>query len=44
MEQVKKAYIYTRVSTSMQVEGFSLSAQKEDITRYANAFGIQIVD
>ena len=43
MEQVKKAYIYTRVSTTMQVEGFSLSAQKEDITKYANAFGIQIV-
>ena len=28
----------------MQVDGFSLSAQKEDITKYANGLGIQIVD
>lgn len=28
-------YIYTRVSTSMQVEGFSLDAQKEKLLRYA---------
>ena len=43
MERVQKAYIYTRVSTTMQVDGFSLSAQKEDITKFANALGIQIV-
>lgn len=29
-----KVYIYTRVSTAMQVEGFSLDAQKEEIMRY----------
>lgn len=30
-----KCYIYTRVSTSMQVDGFSLDAQKEKLRRYA---------
>ena len=43
MDKMPKAYIYTRVSTEMQVDGFSLSAQKEDIIRYANAMGYQIV-
>lgn len=33
--KVKKCYIYTRVSTSMQVEGYSLDAQKEKLKRYA---------
>ena len=33
--RVKKCYIYTRVSTSMQVDGFSLDAQKERLRRYA---------
>lgn len=28
-----KCYIYTRVSTSMQVDGFSLDAQKEKIEK-----------
>lgn len=28
-------YIYIRVSTSMQVDGFSLEAQKEKLLRYA---------
>ncbi len=31
-----KCYIYTRVSTSMQVDGFSLEAQKEKLRRYAD--------
>ncbi len=31
----KNCYIYTRVSTSMQVDGFSLDAQKEKLRRYA---------
>lgn len=43
MERIEKAYIYTRVSTEMQVDGFSLAAQKEDICRYAKLRGIQIV-
>ena len=30
-----KCYIYTRVSTSMQVDGYSLDAQKEKLKKYA---------
>ena len=30
----KKAYMYTRVSTAMQVDGYSLDAQEEEIRRY----------
>ncbi len=32
----KKCYIYSRVSTSMQVEGYSLDAQVERMKRYAD--------
>ena len=32
----KNCYIYTRVSTSMQVDGFSLDAQKEKLRKYAD--------
>ena len=38
-----KAYIYTRVSTAMQVDGFSLDAQREDIQAYAKISNIEIV-
>ena len=31
----KSCYIYTRVSTSMQVDGFSLEAQKDKLRKYA---------
>lgn len=31
----KNCYIYTRVSTAMQVDGFSLEAQKEKLRKYA---------
>ena len=33
--QKQSCYIYTRVSTAMQVEGFSLDAQKEKLRKYA---------
>ena len=36
MENKKKCYIYTRVSTAMQVDGFSLDAQKNSILRYVH--------
>ena len=36
MENKKKCYIYTRVSTAMQVDGFSLDAQKNSILKYVN--------
>lgn len=29
-------YIYIRVSTSMQVDGFSLDAQREKLLKYAD--------
>ena len=30
-----KCYIYTRVSTAIQVDGYSLDAQKDKIRKYA---------
>ncbi|MDN0033577.1 recombinase family protein [Oscillibacter valericigenes] len=33
--KTKKCYIYTRVSTSMQVDGYSLDAQREKLRKYA---------
>ena len=47
MENVKhessKVYIYTRVSTAMQVDGFSLDAQKEEIMRYVQYKNMHVV-
>lgn len=42
-EKVRKAYIYTRVSTAMQVEGYSLDAQKKTLTDYAKTHNMQII-
>lgn len=39
----KRCYIYTRVSTAMQVDGFSLDAQKEKLRRYAEFQEMAIV-
>jgi len=38
-----KVYMYTRVSTATQVDGYSLDAQKERIRKYAEAFDYDIV-
>ena len=35
MSKKIKCDIYTRVSTTMQVDGYSLDAQKEKLKRYA---------
>ena len=35
MADKKKCYIYTRVSTSIQVEGYSLDAQLDKLRKYA---------
>ena len=43
MNKQVKCYIYTRVSTAMQVDGFSLEAQKEKLRRYADFNEMQIV-
>lgn len=40
----KKAYVYTRVSTSMQVDGYSLEAQEERIKQYVKAYDIEIIN
>lgn len=41
--EAKKAYIYTRVSTSVQVDGYSLDAQESRMRQYASAYGIDII-
>ncbi len=36
MKKQTKCYIYTRVSTSIQVDGYSLDAQKDKLRKYAD--------
>lgn len=38
----KKCYIYTRVSTAAQTEGYSLEAQQERLRQYAEYKGLEI--
>lgn len=40
--QPTKCYIYTRVSTAMQVDGFSLDAQREKLRTYAKFQGMVV--
>ena len=40
---MKKAYIYTRVSTAVQVEGYSLDAQEKTLMKFADAKDMVIV-
>ena len=42
-DKIKKCYIYTRVSTAMQVEGFSLDAQRERILKEAKHRDMKVV-
>lgn len=42
MKKQTKCYIYTRVSTSMQVDGYSLDAQREKLCRYAEYEGMTV--
>lgn len=39
-----RCYTYTRVSTAMQVDGYSLNAQREKLHKYAEYQGMQIVE
>ena len=39
----KRCYTYTRVSTSMQVDGYSLDAQQDRLNRYADFNKMEIV-
>ena len=41
--QIPKCYTYIRVSTEMQVEGYSLEAQKDRLTKFAEYQGMEIV-
>ena len=43
MKKQLKCYIYTRVSTSMQVDGYSLDAQKDKLHKYADYQNMIIV-
>ena len=38
----KKCYIYTRVSTAIQVDGYSLDAQKDKLRKYADFQNMEI--
>ena len=37
-----KCYIYTRVSTALQVDGYSLDAQRETMRKYADFQNMEI--
>lgn len=41
--ETQRCYIYTRVSTSMQVDGFSLDAQRNSILKYADYKSLKVV-
>lgn len=40
---MKKCYIYTRVSTSTQIDGYSLDAQREKMRRYADFQEMKVI-
>ena len=42
MKKKTKCYIYTRVSTAIQVDGFSLDAQKDKLRKYAEFQDMEI--
>lgn len=43
MHTGKKAVIYTRVSTEMQIDGYSLEAQKNDLEDWCKFEGMEVV-
>ena len=43
LQEKTKVYIYTRVSTAMQIDGYSLDAQKARMKAYADFNDYQIV-
>ncbi len=42
-KEKKKVYIYTRVSTAMHIDGYSLDAQKSRMKAFAEFNGYEIV-
>lgn len=43
MKKKTRCYIYTRVSTAIQVDGYSLDAQKDKLRKYAEFQDMGIV-
>ena len=43
MKKQRKCYIYIRVSTAIQVDGYSLDAQKDKLRKYAEYQDMTIV-
>lgn len=43
MKKKEKCYLYIRVSTAMQVDGYSLDAQKDRLEKFAEFQGMEIV-
>ena len=43
MKNKEKCYLYIRVSTAMQVDGYSLDAQKDRLVKFAEFQGMEIV-
>ena len=43
MKKKQKCYIYTRVSTAVQVDGYSLDAQRDKLTNYAEYQDMEVV-
>ena len=43
MKKKTKCYIYTRVSKAIQVDGYSLDAQKDKLRKYAEFQDMEIV-
>ena len=43
MKKKQKCYIYTRVSTAIQVDGYSLDAQRDKLTKYAEYQDMEVV-
>ena len=42
IKKIQKCYIYTRVSTAIQVDGYSLEAQKDKLRKYAEYQGYTV--
>ena len=41
-KKLRRCYIYTRVSTGLQVDGYSLDAQRDLLVKYADMYGMKI--
>lgn len=44
MKKKTKCYIYTRVSTAIRVDGYSLDAQKDKLKKYAEFLDLMLQD